>query len=186
MKLKNIIGNRKYKFIIGLGRKEVKLIKHNPEWRWIFDRESKKIQKVFGENLLDIQHFGSTAISGMKAKPIIDMIAGVSDFKKIKKFLKPLEKLGYEYRPDAGTNDRLFFRKGGKFKSSYHLHLVKMNSRDWKDNLFFRDYLRENKQTAKEYASLKKELAKKFSNDRESYLSGKTEFIKKMINKGKK
>lgn len=171
--------------MLGLKRKTVKLFLYTPEWTKSFKKEKKGLQNILGDVAVDIQHFGSTAIPSLPAKPIIDILIAVSNLKNIDEFMTPLKKLGYEYRRDAGVPGRLFFAKRSKTKITHHLHFVKINSRSWKDNLLFRDYLQKHKKVTNEYANLKRELEKKFSSDRESYLLGKEKFIKKVIKEAK-
>jgi len=171
--------------MIGLKRKTVKLFSCSSEWTRSFKKEKSGLHGVLGDVAADIQHFGSTAISGLPAKPIIDIIIAVSNLKDVNTFMIPLKKLGYEYKEDSGASGRMFFAKRNKRNWTHHLHFVKINSRTWKDNLLFRDYLRKHKKLTREYAELKKELAKKFSTDRGSYLSGKEKFIEKVIKEAK-
>lgn len=177
--------------MLGLKRGKVKLVPYNPKWSEIFKKEKKILQKGLGKMIIDIQHVGSTAIPKLPAKPIIDIAVAVSDLsgKKVAKYIEPLKKLGYEYRgkerPHRHTREHLFV-KGGEEKRICHLHMVEFDSKVWKNYLLFRDYLRAHKKTADEYAKLKLELAKKFSDNRKSYTSGKDKFIQELFKKIKK
>ncbi|MDO8559126.1 MAG: GrpB family protein [bacterium] len=167
--------------MLGLKQKTVKLFPYNPEWAKIFKEEKMVLRSVLGRDAIDIQHFGSTAIPGLPAKPIIDILIAVPNLKVAGKFKRILKKLGYEYKGDAGVSGRLFFAKGSKTKTTHHLHFVRINSPSWKDNLLFRNYLQKHKKVARKYADLKRELAKKFPTDRGSYSSGKEKFIESVI-----
>ena len=172
--------------MIGLDRKTVKLFSYSPKWTKNFEKEKKILRDILGDKVIDIQHIGSTAIPELLAKPIIDILIAVSDLKRVKGLIRALKKIDYEYEEDEGGPDRLFFAKGDEAKITHHLHFVRINSRAWKDNLLFRDYLRKHKEIVGKYADLKRELIKKFPKDRESYLSGKVEFIEAVIKKSKK
>lgn len=171
--------------VVGLQKGEVKLFSYTPEWKKLYKQEEKLLYSSIGKYIENIQHIGSTAIPGVFSKPIIDIAIAVKPFKSTKEIIGLLRKLGYEYKGDAGVLGRLFFVKEGEAKRTHHLHFIRTNSRDWKNALLFRDYLQEHKDVAREYSNLKKELAKKFPIDRESYSSGKAKFIMEIINKKK-
>lgn len=171
---------------IGLRRGTVKLAFYSSKWKESFEKEKKKIKKALGEMVIDIQHVGSTAVSGVVAKPIIDIVVGVHGLsgKKIDKYIKLFKKLGYKYmgeeRPRDHQSEHLFV-KGNEKKRLCYLHMVKFDSLIWKNYLLFRDYLRAYKKVRDEYTELKLKLAKKFSNNRKSYTSGKEKFIKNLL-----
>lgn len=170
--------------MLGLKRGTVKLSKHRKEWARLFEKEKKLLLKTFGDRIIAIEHIGSTAIPGVPAKPIIDMIVAVPSLNNAitKRFVAPLQKLGYTYMHKF--SDRHFFAKGPEVKRTHHLNLVKVNSlTGWADHNFFRDYLRRSKSARNKYAALKIKLAKQFSEDRASYTKGKEKFIQKIINK---
>lgn len=169
---------------LGLKRGTVKLISDHEEWARLFEIEKKLLLKILGKNIIAIEHVGSTAIPGVPAKPIIDIRISIPtlDDTYIKKLISPLEKIGYTYMHNFG--DRHFFAKGPEEKRTHHISFVKENSQtDWKDVLFFRDYLRKNETARDEYSMLKQKLAKQFSEDRASYTKAKEEFIEKIIKK---
>jgi GrpB-like predicted nucleotidyltransferase (UPF0157 family) len=170
---------------IGLQNEKVKLSGYNPVWQKLYKKEEKLLIPIVEKYGLGIEHIGSTAIPGSKAKPIIDMVIGVKSLKDGEKLIKPLKKLGYECRHDAGIIKRYFFTKGNKTHTTYHLHIVKFNSNLWKNQLLFRDYLRKNKEAVKKYNELKEKLAEKYKDDRKKYVVGKGEFIKSIIKKAK-
>jgi len=170
--------------MLGLKRGKVKLSPHNPKWTGFFEKEKKILQKSLGKTIIDIQHVGSTAIPGIPAKPIIDIAVAVPGLgrKEPEKYIESLKKVGYEYRGEDRPREHLFV-KGGEEKRICYLHMVKFNSKAWKNYLLFRDYLRAHKKVAAEYGKLKLELAKKFSDNRKSYTAGKDKFIQKVLKK---
>jgi len=171
----------KSKDIIGLRSGKIKLLSYNPKWIKIFKREEKILRNAVGNIVCDIQHVGSTAISRMLAKPIIDIAIAVPCLKDVKKCIKPLEKVGYNYKGEQRVGEYLFTRD-----NIYCLHLMKFDSKPWNNYLLFRDYLHAHKKLANEYKNLKLKLAKKFANDRALYTSGKAKFIEAVIKKAKK
>jgi len=173
--------------MLGLKRGKVKLSLYNPKWPEIFKKEKKMLQKALGKMIIDIQHVGSTAVSRIPAKPIIDIAVAVPELsrKEVEKYIEPLKKVGYEYRGEDRPREHLFV-KGGEEKRICHLHMVKFDSKAWKDYLLFRDYLRTHKKVAAKYTKLKLELAKKFSGNRKLYTTSKDNFIQKILKKAKK
>jgi len=173
--------------IIGLQRKKVKLTPYNLEWKKIYKKEGESICDAVGEYLKDIQHIGATSIPGVKAKPIIDIIIGVKHLKDGKKFIKPLKKLGYQYKKNTrGIKERYFFAKGIEKNRTHYIHIAKINGRFWKNCIHFRDYLRKHKRAVKEYNKLKEGLAKKYKDNRDKYTAQKYFFIQKIIKKAEK
>ena len=172
--------------MIGLKRGTVKLVKYNPKWEQGFRREAKKIKKVFDKNVFDIQHVGSTAIPGILAKPIIDMVLIVPSLQKAKHYVKKLQAIDYELAKNDARKERLFFTKGSEQKRTYYLHVGEIGSDYAEDMILFRDYLRSHKDTAREYSKLKKQLGEKYQSTREIYTVKKEKLIKEIIKKAKK
>lgn len=159
---------------------KVEVVKYRPEWAEEFEREAEKIKEILGENLLAIHHIGSTAVAGLAAKPIIDIMPVVKDVRKAEEQNAAFEALGYECMGEFGIAGRRYFRKG-KEKRTHHLHLFEeANEADVSRHLAVRDYLRRHKDKADEYGALKESLAARFPADLESYCNGKDEFVKAM------
>ena len=167
--------------MIGLQRGTVKLVPYSSEWKSLFAEEERVLRASIGSYVMDIQHAGSTAIPGLEAKPIIDIAVAVRRLEDVEKCIKPLECLGYEYKADAGHLGRFFFAKGDPSRRTHYLHMVEWNSNSWKSYIRFRDYLRQHKEAAREYARLKRELARKSQGNRDFYTPGKAEFIESVL-----
>lgn len=158
---------------------------YSDKWISLYRSESKIIKNCFSQSdIVRIDHIGSTAIPGLKAKPTIDILLQVSeqiDIQKVKKVFKSLD-YHINKHPD-NPPPHLTFVKGytrqGFEGQAYHVHIRYKG--DW-DEIRFRDYLIDHKETAKKYEALKLELAVKYKNDREAYTNSKTDFIEK-INK---
>lgn len=172
--------------MIGLKRGTVRLAKYNPKWKENFKLEAKKIKKIFGKDIIDIWHAGSTSIPGMPAKPIMDIILAVLSLKMVSKHVKQLREIGYELKQnDKKIKQRLFFTKGPKEKRTHYLHIGKAGSAYVKDAILFRNYLIRHKNAAKEYTKLKMELAEKYQDERVFYTKKKNRFIKGIIKKAR-
>ena len=171
--------------LLGLENGRVKLSCYSSEWEELFCLEEKQLRNRLGDIAVGIQHVGSTSIPGMISKPIIDILITVKDKQFFIPALKPLYDLGYRFLGNAGRRGRLFFVKGQKDITNFHLHLVEENSHYSCNYLFFRDYLRKYVDIAREYESLKKRLSKEYPYDRDKYSRSKSRFVKRILRKNK-
>jgi len=165
--------------LIGLERGVVKLVPYTVEWRQLFEQEKSLLRVAVVQYVLDVQHVGSTSIPGMIAKPIIDIGVAVTNFEEARVCIPPVEQLGYEYRGEFGIPRRHYFVKGNP--RTHHIHMNEMDSRDWENQVLFRDYLIQHPALVEEYAALKMKLAQRYPTDREAYLDGKAFFIKQVL-----
>lgn len=170
---------------MGLDRKKVQLVAHDANWDMEYSKEKNILIKGLSKYIDDIQHVGSTSIENLKAKPIIDIAILLNDWDKRDEICIILENLGYEYRPKAGTPDRIFFAKGNETNRTHYLHVCKKGSQEWLNLIDFRDYLNKHKNKMEEYQKLKERLAERFPDDRKKYTEGKDKFIKSIINSRK-
>jgi len=167
---------------IGLKRGTVKVVNYDPIWPKEYEKEKQLLVTALSDNIQAIEHIGSTAVPELSAKPIIDILIGVSSFEKLPVFIDLLQKLGYEYMPDRMFNDRKFFPKGSQECRTHHISVVTFKDREqWIKPLAFRDYLRTHERERNEYGQLKAELAKKYADDRYTYTKQKEEFIQSII-----
>jgi len=165
---------------VGLKRGTVKLVPYNPIWETLFEMEKDTLLNTIGDYVSDIEHIGSTSVPGLKAKPIIDMVAAVEDLSVYTKLIDSLTELGYEYMPERVFDDRVFFPKGLRENRTHHLSFVIKNSSGWTEPIAFRDYLRNNPRELQAYQGLKERLAEQFPNDRASYTKAKAIFFKRI------
>jgi GrpB-like predicted nucleotidyltransferase (UPF0157 family) len=170
---------------LGLKRGMVELRDHNPSWSKLFEEEKNILLKHFPDQILEISHGGSTAIPGIPAKPIIDMFAIVPSLKTAEDMRKKLETLHYHYRGEEGVPGRILYAKGEEEKRTHHLQFVERGSDEWKNHLLIKNYYVHHPDVAQEYTELKKQLAKKYSNDRGAYGKGKNQFVKSVIARAK-
>ena len=167
-------------------REHVAIVPYDPEWPDRFAREREHLFACLPEDLvLRIEHFGSTAVPGLAAKPIVDMLVEVADLPATRARIAPvLEAQGYDYfwRPTHGDDGPPFYawfikRHSDSGARSHHIHMVDASFTGHWDRLLFRDYLIEQPALAEEYAALKRSLAQESPNDRAAYTVGKTEFV---------
>jgi GrpB-like predicted nucleotidyltransferase (UPF0157 family) len=167
----------------------VQLVEHSSLWKTIFEEEKEQILRILGRDIvLRIEHFGSTAIPNIKAKPYIDIIIEIPrDLLFDEGIIEKLREIGYTFFkvPERdGIDAYMSFGKGynleGKTEQIYHIHMCPTENIMW-DQIAFRDYLRSNEKRAAAYEKLKLKLALEFKNDRGAYVLGKTEFIKETL-----
>ena len=164
---------------LGLESGTVRVVSYDARWPALYLEEEARIRRALSGLPLVLEHVGSTSVTGLAAKPIIDIIAGRDAAIPASAFVPALESVGYEHRGENGLPGREFFRRGQP--RSYHIHLVNIDSALWRHHIAFRDRLRANPTLAAEYASLKIALAERFPRDREAYMDGKDGFIRNAI-----
>lgn len=158
---------------------EVALHSYDPQWPAAFLAERERLMALFPAQLCDVQHIGSTALPGMPAKPIIDLLGGVASMAIADALVTPLLGAGYTTSAEfnATLSDRRWLMRWANGRRTHHLHLVVVDSPAWKQRLHFRDALRQNPGLAQHYAGLKHELAAQHRFDREAYTQAKTAFV---------
>ncbi|MCC7352444.1 MAG: GrpB family protein [Anaerolineae bacterium] len=163
----------------------VVIVAYDPRWSVMYEEEKGFLLNLLGDALAAVEHIGSTAIPGLGAKPIIDIMAAVRRLADTEACIPALARGGYEYAPEFEVviPERRFFRKGPPGARTHHLHVVELTSEFWDRHLLFRDYLRAHPDVAEEYLQLKKALAVRFAADRPSYTEAKTDFIQGVVHK---
>jgi GrpB-like predicted nucleotidyltransferase (UPF0157 family) len=163
--------------MLGLKHNVNMLVDYDPEWSVEFIRERERIIIALGDLAQAIEHYGSTAIPGMPAKPIIDILVGVTPLEAWKACRAPLEGLGYDYAENAGVPGHHVFGRGRDGTERTHLvHVVDFLGDEWRLNLAFRDALRDDKGLQKAYLA-EKERAAAASQGRARYNELKGSFI---------
>lgn len=159
----------------------IQLAPPDPSWPARFEEEREALEASIGKWVGGgIHHVGSTAVPGLEAKPIIDILAGVRDLESARACFKPLAQLGYLYAPYL-PEEMHWFCKPDPAHRTHHLHLVPAGSRRFREELSFRDRLRADPKLAAEYAILKRDLAERYREDRETYTEAKGEFIRAVL-----
>ncbi|HPS41583.1 MAG TPA: GrpB family protein [Anaerolineaceae bacterium] len=157
----------------------VEVVPYDPLWPHMFSQESQRILALIAPYVQVIEHMGSTAVPGLAAKPVIDILIGVHRLSDDRFFLPPLADLGYTYVPEHETvfPERRYLHRIVDGRHTHHLHMVKPASEFFRVQLRFRDILRAHPEEAARYAALKYDLAARFHDDREAYTNGKSDLI---------
>ncbi len=157
------------------------MVPHNPEWRQEFEREAEQMTKALGGNVVTVHHIGSTAIPGIYAKPILDILLVVRSHAELDAKQAALEAIGYEARGEAGIPGRRFFRQDNALGDRTHqIHAFEDGSPQIMRHLAFRDYLIAHPEAARQYSDLKRILAAQHPSDIEAYMDGKEAFIQEI------
>jgi GrpB-like predicted nucleotidyltransferase (UPF0157 family) len=151
---------------------------YDPSWpRW-FEREHERLIGALGEMVVAIEHVGSTAVPGVAAKPVLDILMTTRPFPLPATAVAAIEALGYRYRGENGIPGRQYFRT---VPHARHLHVYAPGHPDVELMPLFRDYLRAHPETAGEYEALKRTLAERHRLDREAYTEGKHTFVTAIV-----
>ena len=154
------------------------IVPYDPHWPREFNAEKTRILMAVGLQVVALEHIGSTAVVGLGAKPVIDLMVAVKELGDAQACIQPMIGLGYEYVPEfeAEMPERRYFRKG--MPRTHQVHLVELKSEFWARHFLFRDYLRNHPEASRAYEKLKRDLAAEFKHDRNGYTDAKTAFIK--------
>ncbi|MGA2287270.1 GrpB family protein [Bradyrhizobium sp.] len=169
---------------------EVEIVDYDPRWPLLFDEEARRLRAVLDPSLIvGLEHFGSTAIPGLSAKTIIDILIAVRSLAAAQEpFVEVLRELDYVYWADNPKKNRMFFVKGMPpfgSKRSHHIHVTEPHGEMWQ-RLTFRDYLRAHPQEAQTYERLKRRLAVEHQTDREAYTDAKSAYVESVMRKALK
>ena len=160
--------------------------KYNPEWVSWFEQLCSFFDPKLAPHVIRFEHVGSTAIPGMISKPIIDLdiVIQIADFDEIK---SRLETIGYVHQGDLGIPEREAFALEDFYLKDrlppHHLYVCDLNSKELHRHVTFRDYLREHPADAREYSELKQSLVDKYDGDRESYIAGKNQLVRAILDR---
>ncbi len=158
---------------------EVTIVPYNPAWPLRYEEERDKITAALGDSIVEIHHVGSTAVPGLAAKPIIDIMIAVRQLGDAIECIGPLSDRGYAFNDHPQNVDRRFFRKGQP--RTHHVHFVAAGSTELRVHLAFRDALRTHPEWRDQYAALKYALADRYRNDRVQYTESKTDFVSRVL-----
>ena len=161
----------------GLPRGQVRLVPYDPAWPAAYEREAARLQRELGCQALAIAHIGSTAVPGLIAKPLLDIMVAIPRLADVSELEPRLVALGYVFHPRDTIPDRHFFIAGDGDLRRINLSLVEPDSAYWRNHLAFRDALRARPEVAANYARLKAELARLVPDDRLAYTEAKSAFV---------
>ncbi|UQZ36229.1 hypothetical protein C2I18_23515 [Paenibacillus sp. PK3_47] len=157
---------------------KVRLSNYNPDWARSYQDEADFLKTIFTDEIVRFEHFGSTSVPGMKAKPVIDMMCIVKDINRVDVHNNTMISLGYDAAGEWGIPGRRLFRKGGE-ERTHHIHCYQTDSPQIERHLIFRDYLRAHPEEAARYSRFKEELAERFDHTSE-YSPAKKTFVLEM------
>ena len=162
----------------------IEIVDYDSTWPHQFEEERRRVLAAIGRYVAAVEHVGSTAVPGLAAKPIIDILVGLRSLADATNCIIPLTGLGYEYVPEweAELPERRYFRRVVPRPRTHHIHMVETTSEFWRRQLLFRDYLRAHPNDARAYETLKRDLASRFDVGRD-YAAAKSVFISAILDK---
>lgn len=161
----------------------LRLVPYDSTWPMEFAAEAARIEQACAGLPIRLEHVGSTSIPGLSAKPVIDILAGRPGNMSGDAYVSAFKQLGYEHKGSFGVPGRNYFRRGSP--RTHHVHLVSWSSELWQDHLLFRDYLRTHPLVAREYDTIKRELAAMYLQDKERYTDAKGPFIRSIVRRAR-
>ncbi|PYZ93022.1 hypothetical protein CR194_07430 [Salipaludibacillus keqinensis] len=162
--------------------RKVEVVPHQKEWIALYHSEARKLKQVFGDEMVESYHIGSTAIESIYAKPVIDILIEAKNIERIDLYDYEMEQLGYVAKGENGIAGRRFFMKGGDDRT-HHLHVFESENPEIQRHLLFRDFMNAHPEEAKKYSDLKRELAREFPKEIDEYIAGKHDFIQNIDEK---
>ncbi|MCP4704894.1 MAG: GrpB family protein [candidate division Zixibacteria bacterium] len=157
---------------------EIIITEYNPNWRIFFKNEKILLKEIFSNQYKSINHIGSTSISGLASKPIVDISIGVEKLKEKDFYLKILNTIGYQYNTGSEFEDWILFRKR-TLRQAFNLHIMPYNSKRLLDQLIFKHCLLDNKKLIEDYGWLKKYYIK--YDDNLFYHMNKLPFVTRVV-----
>lgn len=155
----------------------IEIISYDPSWPMRFAEEAAVLRVALATWLVGpVEHIGSTAVPGLAAKPVIDIMAAVQTLEASRPAIAAASAFGYCYFPYRPESEHWFCKPSPAFRT-HHLHLVPLDAPQWDRAIAFRDYLRTHSDVAVEYEALKRRLALEHHDDREAYTEAKHPFI---------
>jgi len=164
--------------MIGLKNGRNQLADYDPAWPELFEEEKSRLEGVLQGISKSVEHYGSTAVPGLAAKPILDILVGVSPLEDWEKCRAPLKSLGYDYAEGAEVPGHFIFGRGrDKTERTHLVHVVEYDGESWRSNLRFRDALRTDAMLRDEYLEMKREAVAMSPEGRSKYNKLKQGFI---------
>jgi GrpB-like predicted nucleotidyltransferase (UPF0157 family) len=160
--------------------RRVEVVPHSPGWAAQFQAEADRLTAVLGGEVVAVHHIGSTAIPGISAKPIIDILLEVRGVERLDYLGPEMAALGYEGRGEFGLPGRRYFARSTDGRRTHQIHAYTTGNPELERHLAFRDYMLSHPDDAEAYGRLKESLAEEFPTDIEGYMDGKDPFIKEM------
>ena len=156
---------------------EVRIVPYDPSWPDQFEAEAEILRQLLGESALAIHHVGSTAVQGLSAKPVVDLMVEVPDLTLVQSMTSEFEAAGYEVRGEGGILGRHFVTRNAAGQRTHDIHIFPTGHRELEQMILFRDRMREDPEEAQAYSELKRRLAERYKQDPVRYTQEKTDFI---------
>jgi GrpB-like predicted nucleotidyltransferase (UPF0157 family) len=154
---------------------------YNPSWVNQFNLLKNFLQEVFGNKAIEIEHIGSTAVEGMKAKPVIDVLVTVETIKDLEEQKEKMIEAGYEWAENyIAPQTLIFFRVGEEGEKTDNIHVCEKDSPKARQLIIIRDYLRVHPKKAEEYSNLKEKNKELYPDDYPAYREAKSSFLKQI------
>ena len=167
--------------ILGLARDVVRVVPYQFGWPRLFREEAERLSTLPECREFRLEHIGSTAVSGLPAKPIIDMVMAVPELPLRPRLIVALERSGYTHRGDGGVAGRAYFVKGAPDHRTHHLNLCVEDGAFRAAHITFRDHMRSNATDRRRYARLKLKLAAIHARNRPRYTEAKSSFVAEIL-----
>ena len=165
---------------LGLAQDALELVEYRPAWARAYAEEAQRILAACRPQVVAVEHVGSTAIPGLLAKPILDLMPGLVGWEEGEAIVGRMIALGYEYRGENGIPGRRYFVLRQGERTLVHAHAFAIGGENWRRQLAFRDYLRSHPREAARYAALKRRLAEQYSDDRAGYTGAKGAYVRRV------
>ena len=159
---------------------QVRVVPYDTDWPSAFAREADRILAGVSFEVMKIHHIGSTAVPGIYAKPIIDILIEVKDIEAVDRHATDMTRLGYEAMGAYGIPGRRYFRRHTDGHRSHHVHAYPTGHSEIERHLVFRDFLRVNRRAADRYARHKLKAAARYPDDLSGYAEAKADFVAAM------
>jgi len=166
--------------------REMLVVPYNEAWTCLYNTEKELLESVFKELIIDIQHFGSTAIKGMSAKPIIDIMIIVDDIDQIDGYDELMEIKGYSARGENGIVGRRYYVKPDPDNSgnhTHHIHIYQKGNSHISDELLFRDYISIDVESFRDYEHIKIEASLKYRHSPKDYVVAKYDCVMRIMDR---
>jgi len=168
----------------------IQVVPYRVEWWETFEGLKQVLLQALGNRAVGVEHVGSTAVSGLAAKPIIDLDVIIDNREILGEVIAALSELGYFHQGDKGIpGPRAFGREcdnvprdgTGRSSPAHHLYVCDRDSRELRRHIAFRNFLRTHPEYVQQYARLKRSLARAHADDREAYTAAKTQFVARVL-----
>jgi GrpB-like predicted nucleotidyltransferase (UPF0157 family) len=157
----------------------VQLTNWTSRWTELFTEEAVRLRVALGDLAVAVEHYGSTSVPGLVAKPLLDILVGGPEATDATPYVTALAPLGYDYAAHAGVPEHFVFGRG--LGRTHLVHVVRYGGAAWHRALAFRDALRGDAGLRETYAALKRELAQRYGVDRSRYTEGKSAFVEQVL-----